>query len=102
MHVRRWRPIPADKTLHAGHLLPRAVTEGVRRYSSGYSGPQGEIVESDESIRLNRELIEFLNELRVLLPGVTVLFSFLLAVPVHPPLNTPPPLQPNVSSVPFF
>ena len=31
--------------------------------------------------RLNRELIEFLNELRVALPGVQVLFAFLLIVP---------------------
>jgi predicted membrane channel-forming protein YqfA (hemolysin III family) len=31
--------------------------------------------------RLDRELIELLNELRVVLPGVQVLFAFLLAVP---------------------
>lgn len=31
--------------------------------------------------RLNRELIELLNEVRVALPGVQVLFAFLLAVP---------------------
>jgi hypothetical protein len=31
--------------------------------------------------RVNRELIELLNELRVALPGVQVLFGFLLAVP---------------------
>jgi amino acid transporter len=31
--------------------------------------------------RANRELIELLNELRVVLPGVTVLLAFLLAVP---------------------
>jgi hypothetical protein len=31
--------------------------------------------------RINRELIELLNELRVALPGVQVLFAFLLAVP---------------------
>jgi len=30
---------------------------------------------------LNRELIELLNELRIALPGVQVLFAFLLAVP---------------------
>lgn len=38
---------------------------------------------SDEprSERLNRELIELLNELRVALPGVQVLFAFLLTVP---------------------
>jgi hypothetical protein len=31
--------------------------------------------------RINRELIELLNELRVALPGVQILFAFLLAVP---------------------
>jgi amino acid transporter len=38
---------------------------------------------TDESTRArhNRELIELLNELRVALPGVQVLFAFLLAVP---------------------
>ena len=35
----------------------------------------------DESERLDRELIELLNELRVALPGVQVLFGFLLTVP---------------------
>ena len=34
-----------------------------------------------EKERLDRELIELLNELRVALPGVQVLFAFLLAVP---------------------
>jgi hypothetical protein len=34
-----------------------------------------------ERERINRELIEFLNELRVALPGVQVLFAFLLTVP---------------------
>ncbi|HKF15175.1 MAG TPA: DUF6328 family protein [Gaiellaceae bacterium] len=36
--------------------------------------------ESDDD-RLDRELIEFLNELRVVLPGVQVLFAFMLTVP---------------------
>jgi predicted membrane channel-forming protein YqfA (hemolysin III family) len=35
----------------------------------------------DDSERLDRELIELLNELRVVLPGVQVLFAFLLIVP---------------------
>src|SRR5213083_645818 len=38
------------------------------------------VAESEEQ-RRNRELIELLNELRVALPGVQVLFAFLLAVP---------------------
>jgi len=37
--------------------------------------------DGDEQERLNRQLIELLNEIRVALPGVQVLFAFLLAVP---------------------
>jgi predicted membrane channel-forming protein YqfA (hemolysin III family) len=37
--------------------------------------------EESKNERLDRELIEFLNELRVVLPGVQVLFAFLLTVP---------------------
>jgi hypothetical protein len=37
--------------------------------------------EESKEDRHNRELIELLNELRVALPGVQVLFAFLLAVP---------------------
>jgi uncharacterized protein DUF6328 len=35
----------------------------------------------DHKERVNRELIELLNELRVALPGVQVLFAFLLTIP---------------------
>ena len=35
----------------------------------------------EDASRLDRELIELLNELRVALPGVQVLFAFLLAMP---------------------
>jgi hypothetical protein len=38
-------------------------------------------VAEDEKARVDRELIELLNELRVVLPGVQVLFAFLLIVP---------------------
>jgi len=41
----------------------------------------------DHSARLNRELIELLNELRVVLPGVQVLFAFLLTVPFSERFN---------------
>ena len=37
--------------------------------------------DDEEQERLNRQLLELLNELRVALPGVQVLFAFLLAVP---------------------
>jgi uncharacterized protein DUF6328 len=43
------------------------------------SGPTGKDESHEE--RLDRELIEFLNELRVALPGVQVLFAFLLTIP---------------------
>ena len=39
------------------------------------------MAEETHDERVNRELIELLNELRVALPGVQVLFAFLLAVP---------------------
>jgi hypothetical protein len=41
---------------------------------------RGQPGESKEE-RVDRELIELLNELRVALPGVQVLFAFLLTVP---------------------
>jgi cation transport ATPase len=44
--------------------------------------PAEEADRSDaEQERLNRQLTELLNELRVAMPGVQVLFAFLLAVP---------------------
>jgi hypothetical protein len=42
---------------------------------------QGPQPDEDEKERVDRELIELLNELRVALPGVQVLFAFLLTVP---------------------
>ena len=39
--------------------------------------------DGDESSRLDRELLELLNELRVVLPGVQALFAFLLIVPFN-------------------
>ena len=35
----------------------------------------------DEKERIDRELIELLNELRVAIPGIQILFAFLLTVP---------------------
>ena len=51
---------------------------------SGSVSPSGDRAPDDDEQpeeRLNRELIELLNELRVALPGVQVLFAFLLTVP---------------------
>jgi Family of unknown function (DUF6328) len=59
------------------------VADGTDRFSSMVrlrSWDKTIVPESDEE-RHNRELIELLNELRVALPGVQVLFAFLLAVP---------------------
>ena len=44
-------------------------------------GRQGEDQGEDPGERINRELIELLNELRVALPGAQVLLAFLLTVP---------------------
>ena len=46
------------------------------------------MTEESKDERLNRELIELLNELRVALPGVQMLFGFLLAVPFSQRFNT--------------
>jgi len=54
------------------------VTES-ERYSQGRGRDSGR--EETEEERLDRNLNEMLQELRVALPGVQVLFAFLLAVP---------------------
>jgi hypothetical protein len=46
--------------------------------------------------RINRELIELLNELRVALPGVQFLFAFLLIVPFQQKVDTITGFQRNV------
>jgi hypothetical protein len=57
------------------------------------SGPQpGESPKE----RVDRELIELLNELRVVLPGVQVLFAFLLTVPFSQGFDTLSELQRDV------
>jgi len=52
-------------------------------------GPTGE----SERERLNRNLNELLQELRIALPGVQVLFAFLLAVPFQPRFADTSPFQ---------
>jgi hypothetical protein len=46
-----------------------------------YDQRDGGEADEDRHERLNREVIELLNELRVAIPGVQVLFAFLLIVP---------------------
>jgi Flp pilus assembly protein TadB len=53
-------------------------------------------VTEDKQERLNRELIELLNELRVALPGVQVLFAFLLTVPFAQRFSTVNSTQRNI------
>jgi hypothetical protein len=58
----------------------------------------------DESTdeRLDRELIELLNELRVALPGVQMLFGFLLAVPFSQRFDSITTTQRNVYYATFM
>jgi hypothetical protein len=51
------------------------------RSATGMSSHDGSGSDEDPEERLNRELLELLNELRVALPGAQVLFAFLLTVP---------------------
>ena len=57
-----------------------AEVADVRDDAKARAPEQGEQRE-DPGERANRELIELLNELRVALPGVQVLFAFLLGIP---------------------
>jgi len=52
--------------------------------------------------RLNRELIELMNELRVALPGVQVLFAFLLIVPFSNGYANMTELQKDVFFITFL
>ncbi len=61
----------------------------------------GEPGESEKQ-RVDRELIELLNELRVVLPGVQVLFAFLLTVPFSNGFSRMTDLQRNVYFVSFL
>ena len=54
-----------------------------------YAEPAEEPDRTDEEQeRLNRQMTELLNELRVAMPGVQVLFAFLLAVPFQQRFET--------------
>jgi hypothetical protein len=58
--------------------------------------------DEDDKERRDRELIELLNELRVVLPGVQVLFAFLLTVPFSNGFSRMTDLQRNVYFVAFL
>jgi Family of unknown function (DUF6328) len=60
------------------------------------------MADEDQQERLDRELIELLNELRVALPGVQVLFAFLLAVPFSQGFTRVTSLQRNVFFASFI
>jgi hypothetical protein len=59
------------------------------------------MADEDRKDRINRELIELLNELRVVLPGVQVLFAFLLIVPFSQGFTKMTSLQRGVYFVAF-
>src|SRR3954471_3655927 len=63
-----------DAPRHGGPFPFRGPDAPLRRY-----GPV--VAEESQKERVDRELIELLNELRVALPGVQVLFAFLLGLP---------------------
>jgi amino acid transporter len=63
------------------------------------AGPEPEETPKE---RANRELIELLNELRIVLPGVTVLLGFLLAVPFANGWKRVTPFQRDVFVVAFL
>ena len=58
--------------------------------------------DEDKEERLDRELIELLNELRVMLPGVQVLFAFLLGVPFTQRFGQTTDLQQDVYFLTFM
>src|SRR5262245_28883965 len=51
------------------------------RPAENHGTPPSPSPDEDEKERRDRELIELLNEVRVALPGVQVLFAFLLVLP---------------------
>jgi hypothetical protein len=59
-------------------------------------------MKEDEKERRDRELIELLNELRVALPGIQVLFAFLLIVPFSNGFPKMTGVQRNVYFVAFL
>ena len=62
----------------------------------------GQNGQEDEKDRRNRELIELLNELRLAMPGVQMLFAFLLIVPFSNGFPKMTAIQRNVYFVAFL
>ncbi|CAN5643905.1 hypothetical protein BH23CHL7_BH23CHL7_01210 [soil metagenome] len=60
------------------------------------------MAEETEKERIDREVIELLNELRVTLPGVQVLFAFLLILPFQPGFGDMTGLERTVYMVAFL
>jgi Kef-type K+ transport system membrane component KefB len=60
------------------------------------------LAEETEKERIDREVIELLNELRVTLPGVQVLFAFLLILPFQPGFAEMTGLERTVYMVSFL
>jgi len=60
------------------------------------------VADEDRKGRRDRELIELLNELRVAMPGVQVLFAFLLIVPFSNGFPNMTPIQRNAYFVAFL
>ena len=73
--------------------------EDDRRDGDDHDGGQPN---EDDKERRDRELIELLNELRVVLPGVQVLFAFLLTVPFSNGFAKMTDLQRDVYFVAFI
>src|SRR3954465_15999517 len=74
-----------------GGSLMSSGSEARERSQEGV-GQDGE----SRSERIDRELIELLNELRVALPGVQFLFAFLLVVPFQQRVTQTTPFQKDV------
>jgi Family of unknown function (DUF6328) len=78
-----------DEVARVGADVATLRTPLRRRGASGREAPYpSAMADESEKERLNRELIELLNELRVALPGVQVLFAFLLILPFQQAFST--------------
>jgi Family of unknown function (DUF6328) len=93
--------VAAGRLGYGGTVPDDERDEGRDRDGRGGRDRGGE-PDEDQQERVNRELIELLNELRVVLPGVQVLFAFLLTVPFSNGFAKMTNLQRDVYVVAFF